>query len=110
ERGEVRPEQIARVIHATTLFTNALIERKGAKTGLITTQGFSDVLEIATERKYELYDIFLQMPAPLVPRPWRREVSERLGPDGTVLQPLDSREVVRQAAELVESGVESKIG
>lgn len=107
DRAQAKPEQIARVIHATTLFTNALIERKGARTGLITTRGFSDVLEIATERKYELYDIFLHMPTPLVPRPWRREVTERLGPDGTVLQPLDIEEVVREAGELVEAGVES---
>src|SRR3546814_1228537 len=55
--------------------------RKGAKTGLITTAGFRDVLEIARERKYELYDIFIEMPAALVPRPLRREVPERIGPD-----------------------------
>src|SRR6202051_4593065 len=89
-RAATKPEEITRVIHATTLFTNALIERKGAKTGLITTAGFSDVLEIASERKYELYDIFLQMPRPLVPRPFRREVVERLGHDGSVVKALDT--------------------
>src|SRR5919112_4463757 len=78
------PRSIGRVVHATTLFTNALIERKGAPTGLLTTAGFRDTLEIGRERKYELYDLFIEMPRPLVPRPWRREVPERLAPDGTV--------------------------
>jgi N-methylhydantoinase A len=98
---------IGRVVHATTLFTNALIERKGARTGLITTAGFGDVLEIARERKYELYDIFIAMPRPLVPRPWRREVSERIGADGAVLTPLDVDACVAQAEALVAEGVES---
>ncbi len=62
EKAGARPEQVGRVVHATTLFTNALIERKGAKTGLLTTAGFADVLEIARERKYELYDLFIEMP------------------------------------------------
>jgi len=98
---------IGRVVHATTLFTNALIERKGARTGLITTAGFGDVLEIARERKYELYDIFIAMPRPLVPRPWRREVRERMGADGAVLTPLDVAACVAQAEALVAEGVES---
>src|ERR1700737_76856 len=106
-RSGTKPQEITRVIHATTLFTNALIERKGAKTGLITPAGLSDVLEIATERKYELYDIFLQMPRPLVSRPFRREVVERLAPDGSVVKALDNRIVLRQAQELVELGIES---
>ena len=106
-RSGTKPGEISRVIHATTLFTNALIERKGAKTGLITTAGFADVLEIGTERKYELYDIFLQMPRPLVSRPFRREVMERLGPDGSVVQALDTKMALRQAQELVELGIES---
>ena len=64
-------KELARVAieHATTLFTNSLIERKGARTGLLTTAGFRDVLEIGRERKYELYDLFIEMPKPLVPRP-----------------------------------------
>ncbi len=107
ELAGARARDIFRVIHATTLFTNALIERKGARTGLITTHGFADVLEIGSERKYELYDIFLHMPAPLVPRPWRREAMERVGPDGSVVRPLDADGVLRQATELVEAGVES---
>ena len=72
-RESINPSNIDRVVHATTLFTNALIERKGAKTGLITTRGFRDILEIGRERKYELYDLFIQMPVPLVPRHLRRD-------------------------------------
>jgi N-methylhydantoinase A len=101
------PERIGRVVHATTLFTNALIERKGAPTGLITTAGFGDVLEIGRERKYELYDLFLEMPAPLVARPWRREVAERLAADGGVEIPLDVSAVLRQAESLVAEGARS---
>src|SRR5262249_49734797 len=66
EREAIAPASIGRVIHATTLFANALIERTGAPTGLLTTAGFADVLEIGRERKYELYDLFIEMPKPLV--------------------------------------------
>ena len=62
---------VARVVHATTLFTNALIERKGAVTGLITTAGFRDTLELQREHKYELYDLFIELPKPLVRRALR---------------------------------------
>jgi N-methylhydantoinase A len=103
----VAPERIGRVIHATTLFTNALIERKGVATGLLTTAGFADVLEIGRERKYELYDVFLEMPTPLVPRPWRREVAERLAPDGSVEIPLDVAAALREVEVLVADGVRS---
>jgi N-methylhydantoinase A len=107
EKGGIAPSSIGRVVHATTLFTNALIERKGAATGLLTTAGFADVLEIGRERKYELYDLFLDMPAPLVPRPWRREAMERLAPDGSVVRPLDVDAALRQVEALVEQGVTS---
>jgi N-methylhydantoinase A len=107
QKAGARPQEIGRVVHATTLFTNALIERKGAKTGLLTTAGFGDVLEIARERKYELYDLFIEMPKPLVPRPWRREAKERLGPDGSVEIALDVEAALAQVADLVEQGVES---
>ncbi|HJQ55536.1 MAG TPA: hydantoinase/oxoprolinase family protein [Vineibacter sp.] len=106
-RAGVRPQQVGRVVHATTLFTNALIERKGAKTGLLTTAGFRDVLEIGRERKYELYDIFIEMPRPLVPRPWRREAGERLRPDGTVDVPIDIDGALAEVADLVAQGIES---
>ena len=107
EKAGAKPEQIGRVVHATTLFTNALIERKGAKTGLLTTAGFRDVLEIGRERKYELYDLFIEMPKPLVARPWRREARERLAPDGTVEIPLDVDAALAEVADLVKQGVES---
>ena len=95
------------VIHGTTLVINAIIERKGARTGLITTRGFRDVLELGREIRYAPYDIFAQFPAPLVPRHLRFEVDERLRSDGSVIKPLDvehAREVVR---ELLGLGVES---
>jgi N-methylhydantoinase A len=106
-QSAIAPQRIGRVVHATTLFTNALIERKGAPTGLITTAGFADVLEIGRERKYELYDLFLEMPAPLVARPWRREVPERLAADGSVEIPLDLEALLHQAEALVADGVRS---
>ncbi|MBL6456662.1 hydantoinase/oxoprolinase family protein [Belnapia sp. T6] len=106
-KAGARPEEIGRVVHATTLFTNALIERKGAPTGLLTTAGFEDVLEIGRERKYELYDIFIEMPKALVPRPWRRGAPERLAPDGSIERPLDLDAALREVASLVEQGIES---
>lgn len=77
------------VIHGTTLVANALIERKGAAVALITTRGFRDVLEIGREMRYETYDLAIEMPLPLVERDLRFEVSERIGPDGAVVTPLD---------------------
>ncbi|WP_149535636.1 hydantoinase/oxoprolinase family protein [Siccirubricoccus phaeus] len=107
EKAGIAPGEIGRVVHATTLFTNALIERRGAKTGLLTTAGFRDTLEIGRERKYELYDLFIEMPKPLVPRPWRREAVERLAPDGRVERPLDLDGALREVEALVAAGVES---
>jgi N-methylhydantoinase A len=107
KKGNIAPASIGRVVHATTLFTNALIERKGAPTGLLTTAGFADVLEIGRERKYELYDLFLEMPKPLVPRPLRREARERLAPNGLVEIPLDIEAMLREVELLVEAGVTS---
>src|ERR671932_467038 len=82
-------ERVEQVIHATTLVTNAIIERKGARTGLLTTRGFRDLLEIGRETKYDMYDLFLERPQPLAPRFWRLEVDERIDVDGNVLTPLD---------------------
>src|SRR5205085_692605 len=89
----IAPGEIGRLVHATTLFTNALIERQGAPTGLITTAGFRDTLEIARERKFELYDLAIARPEPLVPRDRRLEVDERVKADGTVKRKLDRRQV-----------------
>jgi N-methylhydantoinase A len=98
---------IGRVVHATTLFSNALIERKGAPTGLITTRGFRDTLEIGRERKFELYDIKITKPVPLVPRRLRLEVAERTLADGSVQLPLDEAGVAAAAARLLAEGVAS---
>lgn len=80
---------IDQIVHGTTLVTNALIERKGAVTALITTKGFRDALEIAREHRYDLYDLFLELPPPLVPRNLRYEIDERILSDGSVLSPVD---------------------
>lgn len=107
EIAGIAPSEINRVVHATTLFTNAIIERKGAKTGLITTEGFRDILEIGRERKFELYDVFIEMPQALVPRPLRKEVVERMTPRGEVEKPLDKESLEKAVAELVAEGVNS---
>ncbi|MGZ8211142.1 MAG: hydantoinase/oxoprolinase family protein [Burkholderiales bacterium] len=107
ERDRIAAPSIKRVVHATTLFTNALIERKGAKCGLITTEGFRDVLGIQTERKYELYDIFIEVPRPLIPRTRCREVPERIASSGEIEIPLDIDAVSREADTLARDGVES---
>jgi N-methylhydantoinase A len=106
-RDQVPPAAFARVVHATTLFTNALIERRGAVTGLLTTAGFADTLEIGRERKFELYDLNIVKPEPLVPRDRRLEVTERLRADGTVLRRLDTRQLAAQARRLAAAGVTS---
>ncbi|MBW2341848.1 MAG: hydantoinase/oxoprolinase family protein [Deltaproteobacteria bacterium] len=99
--------QLDEVIHGTTLVINSIIERKGAKTGLITTKGFKDVLELGREIRYAPYDIFAEYPKPLVPRRFRLEVDERLRSDGTVLRPMDPEDARVVVRELIEMGVES---
>lgn len=95
------------VIHGTTLVINSIIERKGAKTGLITTKGFRDVLEIGRGLRYAPYDIFAEFPKPLVPRHLRFEVDERVRSDGTILKPLDTEEARRVVRKLIKMNVES---
>jgi N-methylhydantoinase A len=107
EAASIDPSRVTRVVHATTLFTNALIERKGARTGLITTAGFADTLEIGRERKFELYDLGTARPEPLIPRALRLEVRERIAADGSVRQPLDREELAARAARLAKAGVTS---
>lgn len=104
---QLDPAAVSATIHGTTLITNAIIERKGSKTGLITTQGFRDALEIGREKRYDIYDIFLENPEPLVPRALRREVAERLDETGRVLVPLNRMEVLDVVQELLRSGVEA---
>ncbi|MGR3341761.1 MAG: hydantoinase/oxoprolinase family protein [Paracoccaceae bacterium] len=89
----IRPDRLTRIIHGTTLATNALIERRGAKTGFITTQGFRDVIEMRTESRFEQYDLNLQLPEPLIARNHRHTVRERIDAGGNVLIPLDRAQV-----------------
>ncbi len=95
------------LIHGTTLATNALIERKGARTALVTTQGFRDVLALRNESRYDQYDLNIVLPAPLVPRYLRLPVPERLDNDGNVLLPLDENSVRALVPVLQREGVES---
>ena len=102
QAGEVRG-----VIHGTTLATNALIERKGARTGLLTTAGFRDAVEIGREGRYDMYDLFIDQPSPLVPRHLRLEVKERIMAGGGVLIPLEAESARIAIARLKEAGVEA---
>ena len=103
----VGPGEVTQIIHGTTLATTALIERRGAKTALLTTKGFRDVIEMRTESRFEQYDLNLRMPDPLLPRNRRYVVTERLRADGKVLIPLERAEVEALAEELGEAGYEA---
>ena len=82
ESGNVPIAQVASVIHGSTLVTNSVIERKGTPTGMLVTKGFGDVLDIALERRYDLYDLRLRFPEPLISRSCRMEIDERMREDG----------------------------
>ncbi len=99
--------RVGNVIHGTTLVTNALIERKGAPTALLTTRGFRDAVEIRHEGRYDLYDLFLEMPPPLAPRRQRLEVDERILADGSVMTPLDPAQVPGLVERLRALGIEA---
>ncbi len=101
------PGDVRLLLHGTTLATNALIERRGALTALLTTAGHRDAVEMAFENRFEQYDVNIDRPAPLVPRPLRFGVPERLAADGTVLRPLDESALNGLARRLREAGVES---
>jgi N-methylhydantoinase A len=94
-------------VHGTTLVTNAIIERRGSRTALLTTQGFRDAIEIGRERRYELYDLMVELPQPLVPRHLRFDVPERILADGEVHTELDVDHVRRLALQLDEAGVQA---
>jgi len=96
-------DAVESIAHGTTLVTNALIERKGARTGLLVTAGFRDTLDMGFERRYDVFDLRLRFPAPLVPRRSRREVAERLRDDGSVLTALDLAGARAAVAELIEA-------
>lgn len=107
ERMGATGADVDTAIHATTLITNALIERKGSRTALITTFGHSDVLEIAKEMRYDIYDLLLVLPEPLVPRALRHEVEERLNGRGEVVIPLSESDVEQVIAKLKTQDVKA---
>ena len=102
-----KPSDVGVVLHGTTLATNALIERRGARTALITTQGHRDVLEMAFENRFEQYDVNVDRPKPLVPRRWRLAVRERMNAAGEALTPLEAESVHALTPALVANGIES---
>jgi N-methylhydantoinase A len=106
-KAGMKPADLALVIHGTTLATNAVIERKGAKTALITTDGFRDVLALANEARYDQYDLNIELAKPLVPRRWRLPVPERLDNTGKVLLALDEAAVRAHIPFMRAEGIES---
>ena len=98
---------VAEIVHGTTLVTNAVIERKGATLGLLTTRGFRDILEMGTEQRYDIYDLFVAFPEPLVRRDRRLEVDERVDALGRVVTPLNEASVERAVHRLVAEGCEA---
>ncbi|MBW2252040.1 MAG: hydantoinase/oxoprolinase family protein, partial [Deltaproteobacteria bacterium] len=110
ELTEIKPgfmDTVEEVIHGTTLVINAIIERKGARTGLITTKGFRDVLELGREIRYDAYDIFSEYPEPIVSRALRMEIDERLTADGRLLKDVDKKDVLKVLEQLKAAGIES---
>lgn len=107
KEGMIDLSEVSQVIHGTTFPSNLIIERKGRNTVLITTKGFKDVLEIARIKRYDLYDLFIDKPVPLIPRSAICEVTERIAYDGTILKPLDENEAQKVIRELIRLGAES---
>ncbi len=106
-KNDVEPGQVTGIIHGTTLVANALIERKGVRTALVTTRGFRDIVQIGREWRYDTYDLFIENVEPLTPRSLRFELNERLAFDGAVLTPLDEGEIRQVASSLREADVEA---
>src|SRR5205807_9571966 len=98
-------DEVAQVVHGTTLGSNIVIERKARGVGLLTTRGFRDVLIIGREKRYQVYDLQIEKPAPLIPRRLIGEVSERVLADGSVRDPLDEDDARRAIRALVARGV-----
>ena len=104
---QVLPASIDEIVHGTTVASNVILENKGAKTGLITTRGFRDVLALRRLRVPQLYNMAYKPPPPMVERRLRLEVDERMGPDGSVIRPLDEESVVAAVNRLRNEGVEA---
>lgn len=107
EQARITAKQLGTFVHGTTLVANALIERKGVTTGLITTEGFRDVLEIGREWRYDLFNLDIEMPTPLVPRQRRLEIEERIDASGAVDTALNLDQLPKLAQELHSKGVQS---
>ncbi len=105
--GDTDPSRVRDIVHATTVATNAILEKRGARTGLITTKGFRDVLEIGRLRYPRLYDLAWERPPPLARRSLRMEVAERIDHQGEVITPIDGEQCERAARRLARQGVES---
>ncbi|TDT76926.1 N-methylhydantoinase A [Litoreibacter halocynthiae] len=106
-KADVTPADIGQIIHGTTLATNALIERRGAKTALITTEGFRDVIEMRTESRFEQYDLNLNIPEPLLPRQCRYTVPGRIDATGAELMPLTEADIAPVVEAIAEAGYDS---
>ncbi|MDO9525473.1 MAG: hydantoinase/oxoprolinase family protein [Gemmobacter sp.] len=100
----ITPADITEIVHGTTLVTNALIERRGARVGMLVTEGFRDTFDVGMEQRYDLFDLRLRYPDPLVPRALRKEIHERLRHDGSVMIPLDEAAAMQAVDDLVQQG------
>jgi N-methylhydantoinase A len=105
--SDLKPQDIGVFIHGTTLATNALIERKGARTAFITTKGFRDIIEQGYEKRFDHYDLMIDRPVPLAPRTLRFEIAERLAADGSVLVKLDESAVKGLSQRIIAEDVKS---
>src|SRR6202048_1121106 len=103
----IPPSAIAEVLHGTTVGSNTILQRKGAKTGLITTRGFRDVLEIGRIRMPDMFDLTWDKTKPLVPRRYRMEVSERMAADGSPVEPLSESSLISAAKTLIADDIEA---
>ena len=106
-KAKIKPAEASLVNHGTTLVINSLIQRKGAKTALVTSKGFRDILEIARGNRPDPFDLHYQRDEPLIPRELRLEVAERMGSKGEVVTPLDTAALKKLADEIKKLGVES---
>ena len=107
KESKVTPGEVSGILHATTVATNSILERKGARTALITTQGFRDIIIIGRQKRYDTYDMYLQKPVPLVRRRDIFEVPERTLADGTIQQALDGATLDRVLDEMAGRDYES---